>query len=341
MDVRTGFLGLVVALLGAIAVLMVAPLLQYVVAAALLAFLLYPVHERLVPTLGTRLSAILLTAFGVIAAIVPLIVFSMIVLETAVSFIRQVDQSVVVDAVEWFLFEVESLDGFLTEEIEQLLIEEVRGIVFPMIETLLLEVTTILGSTIRISVGVMVLVFLLYYFLTDGPLLLAWIRRTLPFEDGVLTELFDEIDVVTWAVLKSHVFVAIVEGVLGGIGLYLVGVPNVAFWTVVMIVVSILPIVGVWLVWGPAVIYLFAVGDTFGATILLVYGIAVLSIVDNYLRAIFVERGSGLHPAVVLIGVIGGIYLLGIIGLFLGPILLAVFKASLVVFSRTYESNGT
>jgi len=95
-------------------------------------------------------------------------------------------------------------------------------------------------------------------------------------------------------------------------------------------------VIGVWLVWAPMVVYLIVVGDPVAAALLLAYGIAVLSVVDNYLRAIFVDRGSGVHPAIVLVGVLGGIYLLGIMGLFLGPILLALFKASVTVFDRTH-----
>ena len=339
MNVRTVFFAVLVALLGTVAALMVLPLLQYVLAAALLAFLLNPIHVRLVPRIGKRPSAIVLTVFAAVAAIVPLILLSIVVLDTVVSFLRRFDQTVIVDTLESLLFDLLGRDGTIPADVGDLLLEEIEAMVLPTLEVLLQELTTVLSSTIRISVGVMVLVFLLYYFLADGPLLLAWLRQTLPVDDAVLTELFEEINVITWAVLKSHVFIAIIEGILGGIGLYLLGVPNVAFWTVVMIVVSILPIVGVWLVWGPAVVYLFATGEPFGAAILLVYGVTVLGVVDNYLRAIFVKRGSGLHPAVVLIGVIGGIYVLGIIGIFLGPILLAVFKASLIVFSRTHESD--
>ncbi len=141
--------------------------------------------------------------------------------------------------------------------------------------------------------------------------------------------------------LRSHVLVAIAEGVLGGIGLYVLGVPNVAFWTVVMIIVSFLPAIGVWLVWGPIVGYLFVMGDSVGASLLLVYGFTVLSVVDNYLRAVLVDLESGVHPGTVLIGVIGGLYLFGMLGLLLGPVLLATFKPSSKSSARrTIPPNG-
>ena len=338
MDVRSGFFALLVAGLGVVSYLMVDPFLQYVLAAALLAFLLTPLHGRLAPRIGPRPSAIVLTAFAFVAAVVPLLVFSFVILQTVLSFLDDLEESDVTEAIETVrtvLVEDVGLDPEHVDELELVVAEEFEAFLYASLEGVLSEALGLVNRTIHMSFGLMVLVFLLYYFLVDGERFLGWIRGVTPLEDDVVDELFDEMSVVTWAVIQSHLLVAIVEGILGGIGLYVVGVSNVAFWTVVMIVVSILPIVGVWLVWGPAVAYLFVTGDVLGALFLLGYGLAVLSVVDNYLRAIFVDKGSGLHPAVVLIGVVGGIYLLGILGLFLGPILLAVFKASVTVFSRT------
>ncbi|GAB3029602.1 AI-2E family transporter [Natronobiforma cellulositropha] len=346
MDVRIGFFALLLAILGALATLMVLPLLQYVLAAALLAFVLYPAHERLTGlgvelgplelSVGPRLSATLLTGFALVAAVVPLLVFSVVILQTALSYLESFDEVEAVETARDFLREA-GVDEEALVELETMLLTELEGVLTGGVEVIFQEMIGLVNTSIQMGLGLLVLVFLLYYLLVDGKTLVAWIGSVAPLEEEVREELFEEIDVVTWAVMKSHVLVAVVEGLLGGLGLYLLGVPNVTFWTVVMIVVSFLPAIGVWLVWGPAVAYLAVTGDPVQAVALLLYGIAVLSVVDNYLRAIFVDRGSGLHPAVVLVGVIGGIYLLGIMGLFLGPVLLAVFKAGLTVFGDVYD----
>ncbi|SDJ54029.1 AI-2E family transporter [Natronorubrum texcoconense] len=332
MDARTAFFALLLVALGVICALLVAPLLQYVLAAGLLAFVLYPAHERLEKRLGARLSALALTAFAIVAAVVPLIYFSIVVLQTVFSFLDDFDELAAVEELRAAALEL-GIEAEVLDELESELLAEIEGSLSGSVEIVLQELIGLLNASIRMSFGLLVLVFLLYYLLVDGDRFVAWVSDIAPLEDDVRDELFDEIEVVTWAVIYSHVLVAVVEGLLGGLGFYLLGVPNVAFWTVVMIVVSFLPAVGVWLVWGPAVVYLAITADPLTAAVMLLYGIAVLSIVDNYLRAIFVDRGSGLHPAVVLVGVIGGIYLLGIMGLFLGPVLLAVFKAGLNVFN--------
>ena len=340
MDVRTGFFALIVIVLGAVGFLIVAPFLQYVLAAALLAFILYPAHERLAPRVGPRISAGLLTIVAFVAAIVPIVVFSVIILSTAVEYLERVegtDVEELIDSVRTVLVDDFGMDPSAVDELEAAVADEFEAVLYSGAEAILGEIVALVNTLIHTSFGLMLLVFVLYYFLVDGQRFLAWTGQVTPLNGDVQDELFDEIETVTWAVVQSHLLVAIVEGILGGIGLYLVGISNVAFWTVVMIVVSILPVVGVWLVWAPAVGYLLLTGDLLGGLFLLAYGVAVLSVVDNYLRAYFVDRGSDLHPATVLVGVLGGIYLLGVLGLFLGPILLAVFKASLTVFSRNWN----
>lgn len=340
MDARTGIFATIVVVLGAVGFLIVSPFLQYVLAAALLGFLLHPLQERLAPRTGPRVAAGALTALAFVAAIVPVVVFSLIILSTAVDYLERVesaDLEGLLDSIRDVLVEDVGMEAAAVDELEAAVVDEFEAAASAAAEAVLSEIVSLVNTLIHTSFGLMLLVFLLYYFLLDGDRLVSWTRQVTPLDGDVKDDLFDEIRVVTWAVLGSHLFVGIVEGILGGLGLYVVGVSNAAFWTVVMIVVSIMPVVGVWLIWGPVVGYLFATGDASGALVLLVYGVAVLSVVDNYLRAIFVDRGSGLHPAVVLVGVLGGIYLLGVLGLFIGPILLAVFKACLTVLSRNWN----
>ncbi|WP_306052286.1 AI-2E family transporter [Natronococcus wangiae] len=339
MDVRTAFFALLLVVLAAIATLILAPLLQYVLAAGLLAFVLYPAHERLESRLGPRPSALALTGVAILAAVVPVLYLSIVVLQTAFSFLNDFDEMAVVESGRELALEF-GADPEAVATAEAQLVSGLEGFLGNAVDVALAELIGLLNASIRMSLGLLVLVFLLYYLLVDGRMFVTWLADVAPLEDGVRDELFDEVEVVTWAVIKSHVLVAVVEGLLGGLGFYLLGVPNVAFWTVIMIVVSFLPAIGVWLVWGPAVGYLAMTADPLAAVALLLYGLAVLSVVDNYLRAIFVDRNSGLHPAVVLVGVIGGIYLLGIMGLFLGPVLLAVFKAGLNVLNETALAAG-
>ncbi|MDG5760293.1 AI-2E family transporter [Natronococcus sp. A-GB1] len=348
MDLRVVFMLFLVALLGVISALLLLPLLQYIVAAALLAFVLFPVHDRLAArtveirgrtlTISPRISAGVVTLFGVVATVLPLLLVSIIVLQTVLSFLEEFDDLAIAETVQETVYGL-GIDDATVDEIEQFLSAEVEGFLEQGIEFVLQELVGLLDTSFRVGLGILVLVFLLYYFLVDGRRLVGWMGAVAPIEDETRTELVAEIEGVTWAVLISHVLVALAEGVLGGIGLYLLGVPNVAFWSVVMVVVSFLPAIGIWLVWLPIVGYLLFVGDPVGALLLLAYGVTVLSIVDNYLRAFLVDIGSGVHPGTVLVGVIGGLYLFGFLGLILGPVLLAMLKVVLEVFSETHTAD--
>lgn len=345
MKLRFGFLVLLIAILAGISLLIALPLLQYILAAGLIAFVLFPLHERILGTqlslgrftltIGPRTSAASLTLFAILALVIPLLILTLLLFQTVVAFLEDLGESELLEHIyrfgEEFGLDRDVIDNFLVSTIEQF-----DEWIDPGVDMLLDQALGWLDTSLRIGIGLLVLVFLLYYFLKDGRQFLDWLADVTPLHDDVRKRLLHEIDVVTWAVLKSHVFVAVLEGLLGGIGLYVLGVPNVAFWTIVMIIVSFLPAIGIWLVWFPAVGYLVMVDQTTAAILLLIYGITVLSVVDNYVRALLVDRDSGVHPAVVLVGVIGGLYLFGILGLFLGPVLLAVFKAVLRVFGEEY-----
>ncbi|WP_049928487.1 AI-2E family transporter [Halopiger goleimassiliensis] len=342
MDPRTGFFALLLLVLAGIATLIVAPLLQYILAAGLLAFILYPAHRRLEPTFGARPTAFGLTVVAVLGVVVPLLLVSVIVLQTAFTMVGSIDAGQLLETVRGIAREDIGLEESQVASLEATVVSEAESSLSGALDIAIEEAVGLVGTSIETGLGLLVFVFLLYYMLADGDHLVDWLRDVVPLENHVRDELFEEVSVVTWAVIKSHVFVAIIEGVMGGLGFYVLGVPNVVFWTIVMIGVAFLPVIGVWLVWGPAVVWLVMIDNVLGGVALAVYGLTVLSAIDNYLRAYFVDRGSGLHPAVVIVGVIGGIYVLGIMGLFLGPVVLAVFKAGVNVFSEhnlTFEAR--
>ncbi len=333
MDVRTVFFGVLLAALAILALLILQPFLVYVLAAGLLAFVCLPIHDRLAPRIGARPSAFLLVVGTVIAATVPVVLLFAVVINDAIEFSQQLGQLPELTTLE---ADIEAATGVQVD-----LVSLVRELPEQLLNVLIGGATDLFAVAVHTFLGVMLLVFLQFYLLVDGRALVSWLKRMTPLESSVQDRLLFETNRMTWAVLKGHVFVAIIEGLLGGFGLFLAGVPNVAFLTVVMIVLSFLPVIGVALVWVPAVGYLAMIGDPVSALFLFVYGSTVITFSDNYLRVLIVERDADLHPGVILIGVLGGIYLLGALGLFLGPILLAVFKATVVTFHDHFEYNSS
>jgi len=187
------------------------------------------------------------------------------------------------------------------------------------------------------TIGLGLAVFVLFYLLRDGEKLMAWIRNATPLPGDVQTKLYDRVDDMTRAVLLGHVLVAIIQGAIAGLGLVVVGIPNVLLWTGVMILLALLPFIGTFFVWGPAGIYLLSAGETVGGVFLLAYGTVIVGISDEYLRPVIVDRYAEVSPAIIVIGVIGGLSAFGVMGLFIGPIIVGALKAAIEVFDEQYD----
>jgi len=323
-------LGLIIAL-GAIAAAMFWSFLGYLFGAVILAFILYPLHVKIRQYLGPRISASFLVFFTVIAAILPILFITGIVVEDARELSEGVNQTRFID--------IEQAENLIEENTgQQINLQELIDETITSITTFSVgSVSQVVATVVNVSLGLFLMMFLLYYFLKDREIFMEWLGDILPFPEHVQDMLYTELNDTTWAVIKGHVLVAVIQGGVAGIGLFVTGVPNYVFWTFVMVILAFIPIIGTILVWGPAAIYLFMMSRPTAAFFLAVYGFLVVSLIDNFLRPIVVDRGSDLHPAVILGGVLGGVYLFGVVGLFIGPIILGVFKSTLIVYRDHYE----
>lgn len=334
MDARATVFALLVAVLCGLAALLVLPLVEYVLGACLLAVVLRPAYERLEPRVGARAAGVALTAAAVVGGIVPTVLVSLVVLNTAASTLGSFDGAELLAAGREIARDDFGVPAESVRAFEVAAQSELEGSIPGAAELTLTRTVDVVTAGIDVAIGMVVLVFLLYYLLVDGAAFVAWLREVTPLEDRLLDELIGEVHAVTWAVLRSHLFVAVVQGILGGLGLAALGVPYATTLAVILVLVSVLPTIGVWLVRGPVTVAHAVSSDPVRAVVLLGYGITVLAVADNYLRAILVDRGSDLTPATALIGVFGGIYLFGIVGLFVGPVILATFKACVTVADR-------
>jgi predicted PurR-regulated permease PerM len=130
--------------------------------------------------------------------------------------------------------------------------------------------------------------------------------------------------------------VAAIQGALGGLIFWLLGISGAVLWGVVMAVLSLIPMVGAGLVWAPVAIYLFAVGDWVQGTVLAVFGAGVIGLVDNLLRPMLVGRDTKLPDYIVLLSTLGGFVLFGINGFVIGPLIAALFVAVWEIFTREF-----
>ena len=325
------FLLLLTGLLGVIFFLMAKPFLGYIIASGLLAFLLYPLHRRTSEYVPDRISGFLVVIFGLTVVVVPFILAAAVVFEDTTNLVEDVNRT---DFVE--IEELEKRAQDLTGrqiDIEQNLNEAFRSFTTASLGGF----SEIMKFLTHFTIGITISMFLMYYLIVDGKQFVNWLRSILPLSDDIQDSLFSQMEKTSWAVIKGHVMVAFIQGGVAGVGLFLTGVPNYFFWTFIMILLGFIPIFGTFLVWGPAAIYLFLIGEVSSAAFLTIYGLIIVSLTDNIIRPFAVDRGANLHPAVILIGVIGGVYVFGAVGLFIGPIILGIFKSVLLVFKNNYQ----
>ena len=191
-----------------------------------------------------------------------------------------------------------------------------------------------LGSWLFSSVITLVTMFFLF---RGGAALLGESKHWVPLPPHMMDLLFHETRVQIFANVYSVVAVALAQGLLTGVGFWMTGLPSPVFWATVASLFSILPIVGAGIVWFPAVLYLALIGDMGKASLLLGWGVLIVSMADNVLRPIVLSERAQMNTAVMFFALLGGIEAFGLVGLFAGPI---VFSLAIAVIKllRTHSS---
>ena len=173
----------------------------------------------------------------------------------------------------------------------------------------------------------------LFFFLKDGSRIKRAIIEASPLRDTYDESLFDRLELAINSVVRGNLTIAIIQGILTGIGLTIFGVPNSVLWGTVAAVAAMIPALGTGLIFIPVVGYLLLVGNSGAALGVTIWGIAAVGLIDNLLGPRLIGRGVKLHPLVVLISVLGGISLFGAVGVFLGPLTVSLLFALISIYT--------
>jgi predicted PurR-regulated permease PerM len=180
-------------------------------------------------------------------------------------------------------------------------------------------------GTVNFLFMLFIMLYTMFFFLMDGDKLIHKILYYLPLEDHDERRILDRFTSVTRATLKGTAVIGILQGLLGGIGFAVAGIPSAVFWGTIMAVLSFIPGIGSALVWVPAVIILAVSGGFIKAILLGIYCAAVVGSIDNFLRPILVGKDTQMHELMILFGTLGGIVMFGVVGVIIGPIIAALF----------------
>lgn len=197
-----------------------------------------------------------------------------------------------------------------------------------------------------ISLHLFIVFFLMYYLFKDGEGLIDNIKRSLPLKKQRQDALIAQFGQVTYAVIYGTVVIAIIQGILAGIGFYLFGIPSPVIWGLVTFVASLIPLLGPFVVWLPASALLMLTGYYSGDNIVLLrgvglflYGLLLVSGIDNIIKPKIIGRKANIHPALVFLGIIGGVNFFGIVGIIVGPVIMAMFKTALETYIQEKDES--
>ena len=199
-------------------------------------------------------------------------------------------------------------------------------------------------STFVFITNLFVMLYLLFFLLRDEDALSKRIRNAIPLHAEQQRAFLLKFTVVIRATVKGDMLVALLQGTLGGLIFWFLGISTPLLWAVVMAVFSLLPAIGAGLIWIPVAVYLLVTGAIWQGMVLIAFGALVIGLVDNFLRPILVGKDTKMPDYVVLISTLGGIATFGLNGFVIGPVIAAMFISAWDIFSASREiaeNDGT
>ncbi|MER2508351.1 AI-2E family transporter [Amaricoccus sp.] len=194
------------------------------------------------------------------------------------------------------------------------------------------QAVSVTQNTLHVIVSAGIMLYLLFFLFRDGREIGRSILAAMPLSPEYNRALVQKFATVVRATVKGNVIIAIIQGIIGGLTFWSIGIEGAFFWGVLMAFLSMLPAVGAAIVWAPAALYFFITGDLFRGLVLVGVGVGVIGLVDNLLRPPLVGKDTRLPDYVVLVSTVGGMSLIGINGFVIGPLIAALFIAAWTLF---------
>jgi predicted PurR-regulated permease PerM len=341
---RQAFLLLLVAAISIAFVAMIRAFLLTILLAAIFASLSYPIYEWLLYRFRRRAA---------LAAIATLLVLLTLVIAPVLA-VLGAGANEAVRVSETIRPKIERLVDQPGEFSRRLRVVPGYHYIEPYRAQIYTKAGELLGSTSAVIFGALsattratavfifhfvILLYTMFFFLTDGPRLLSRVLTYLPLTESDKERMLDNFVSVTRATLKGTILIGVAQGLLGGLAFWAVGIDGAIFWGTVMTVLSIIPGIGGALVWLPAAIILMTTGDVWRGIALAAFCGLVIGSVDNLLRPLLVGRDTQMHELLIFFSTLGGLMLFGVMGFIIGPILAALFVTVWEMFGAAFRSS--
>jgi predicted PurR-regulated permease PerM len=328
--------------------LIIKPFLTAVLTGIIFSYIFYPLYSRINKKISNKNVSSLITSFLVILIITLPLFFVLNTVSKEAYTTYLLSRQKLADS--QFLTPCEPADKPLCEAVNYFTDKVNDPKVKYYFDTTIKGVTTRITesiSDILFSIPIFILdlfivLFVMFFLFRDGKIFVDKIERIMPLKGKYRRHVFKKLNDMAYAVIYGSIIIAIIQGTLGGIGFLIFGLPSPLLWGIVMIFASLIPYIGSSIIWFPASLMLIFNGYINMETnliikgiLLMLYGIFIVGTADNILKPKIIGDKSGLHPVLVLLGVVGGLAFLGVVGIIIGPIILAM----LVTFIKIYEEE--
>lgn len=324
--------------------LLVKPFLVAILSASIFTYVFYPWHRRISRRIKRKnLSALITTIIVLLLVTVPLVFVLNAVTRETIIFYSVAKQKIVSENI----WDVECREGAACS-----LMNYLRYTVSdPKVKFYLQETLRRLSSYVidnassippkiaSITLNLFIILFSMFFLFRDGEELARKIGELIPMRRAHKKQIIKRFSDVTYAVIYGNIIIALVQGALGAFGFYIFGLKAPLLWGMVMVLVALIPFVGPPIIWVPAGLALILNGYFQGESLiitkgilLLLYGAFVISSIDSFLKPKVIGRRAGVHPLLILFGVLGGLGMFGLIGFVVGPLILAFSVTFLKIY---------
>lgn len=326
------------------------PFVAPVLWAIIIVHLFWPLAQRLKRRMprwpNTTALAATLAAFLIL--ILPLFFVSTLVVQDTVDLYQRLEADVksgqavwlntltshraVVWALERFQEQQQSANG----DMQSMLLESARQASLFLVTRL----SSILKNAAGLLLNAGIIAFTTFFLFRNGGEWLQWVRTLLPVERSLKDELLGQMNRTLTAVLYGNAAVAAGQGLLGGLGFWIVGLPSPVLWGSVMAILSLIPLLGSVLIWLPAAIILIVQGSLYKGLFLIVWGAVVVGLADNLVRPLLIGPQARLSTLMIFFSLLGGVQAFGMLGVILGPLVVVIALALLEAYAHTIEERA-
>jgi predicted PurR-regulated permease PerM len=311
--------------------------------AVILGILFAPVQRRLQIKFGwpRNLTSLCTLSLCLVIAILPVIIVSILLVQEGATVYKNIESGELDIAAYLAQFKhslppyfQHLLDRFGMGELDSLR-EKIVKAAMQGSQVLATQAFSFGQGTFEFVVSFFIMLYLLFFFLRDGPELARKMRTAVPLEENHKRRLQLKFNRVVRATVKGNVLVAVTQGALGGAIFWFLDIPSALLWAVLMAFLSLLPAVGAGIVWGPVAVYFLLSGMIWQGVVLGLFGVFVIGLVDNVLRPILVGKDTKMPDYMILISTLGGLAVFGLNGFVIGPLIAALFLSSWALFVET------